>query len=144
MWWFKEAPDWTLFLVAPALAFGLAIWLRADWRSRDMLVMMVVASIGYLVNYWMTKATPNQTDLVAAVAAFTVGFFGNTYSRVWGGSAFPSMVVGIMLLVPNSIAAAGGLSVSSSDASDDSTQQINSAVLVSIRLVQSGIGLAGE
>ncbi|WRT69351.1 uncharacterized protein IL334_006335 [Kwoniella shivajii] len=58
------------------------------------------------------------------------------------------MVVGILLEVPNAIAAAGGLSASSgtSSSSDssgsESSEDINAAVVVSIRMVQVGIGLA--
>jgi len=64
---------------------------------------------------------------------------GNLYSRLGGGSAFPSMVAGILLQVPNAIAAAGGLSA---DSDTDNPQGINTAVLVSIRMIQVGIGLA--
>lgn len=50
------------------------------------------------------------------------------------------MVVGILLQVPNAIAAAGGLNASDSD--DSNQQGINAAVVISIRMVQVGIGLA--
>jgi hypothetical protein len=49
------------------------------------------------------------------------------------------MVCGILLQVPNAIAAAGGLSA---DSDTDNPQGINTAVLVSIRMIQVGIGLA--
>jgi hypothetical protein len=52
------------------------------------------------------------------------------------------MVVGILLEVPNVIAAAGGLSISSSEGASSSS--ISSAVLIAIRMVQTAIGLAGE
>lgn len=96
----------------------------------------------------------DQPNITSAVAAFTVGYvahrwlylqlltisvLGNLYSRLGGGSAFPSMVVGILLQVPNAIAAAGGLSA---DSDTDNPQGINTAVLVSIRMIQVGIGLA--
>jgi hypothetical protein len=63
------------------------------------------------------------------------------YSRMAGGSAFPSMVVGVLLLVPNAIAAAGGLSSASDDDESTNNSSINSSVIVSIRMVQTGIGL---
>lgn len=56
--------------------------------------------------------------------------------------AFPCMVTGILLLVPNSIAAAGGLSMSSSDDSQGQGQ-LSSTVLIAVRMVQTSIGLAG-
>jgi len=75
---------------------------------------------------------PQSTMLIISV-------LGNLYSRLGGGSAFPSMVSGILLQVPNAIAAAGGLSA---DSDTDNPQGINTAVLVSIRMIQVGIGLA--
>lgn len=51
------------------------------------------------------------------------------------------MVVGILLQVPNAIAAAGGLNAST-DSGDGNQQGINTAVVISIRMVQVGIGLA--
>ncbi|WVQ96347.1 hypothetical protein IAU59_003452 [Kwoniella sp. CBS 9459] len=150
-WWYTEPSDWWLFLLVPLFAFSLAVWFRADYRSMDMLVMVIVACAGYVVNFFLTDQI-DQSNVVSAVSAFTLGILGNLYSRLGGGSAFPSMVVGILLLVPNAIAAAGGLSASSSGSSsqDDasnvsgssSSSEINAAVVVSIRMVQVGIGLA--
>lgn len=137
-WWYKSVPDWWLFILVPAFAYALAIWNRADWRSKDMLVMVTVASLGYVVNYFVKEHLPDRSDVVSACAAFTIGLLGNIYSRIGGGSAFPSMVVGILLEVPNVIAAAGGLSISSSD----SSTSISNAVLIAIRMVQTAIGLA--
>jgi uncharacterized membrane protein YjjB (DUF3815 family) len=53
----------------------------------------------------------------------TVSLLGNLYSRLGKGSAFPSMVVGILLLVPNGIAAAGGLSAGSASTSSGSSSE---------------------
>ncbi|WVF68805.1 hypothetical protein IAT40_003577 [Kwoniella sp. CBS 6097] len=150
-WWYTEPSDWWLFLLVPLFAFSLAVWFRADYRSKDMLVMVIVACAGYVVNFFLTDQI-DQSNVVSAVSAFTLGILGNLYSRLGGGSAFPSMVVGILLLVPNAIAAAGGLSASSSGSSSQdnasnmsggsSSSEINAAVVVSIRMVQVGIGLA--
>ncbi len=54
-WWYKSVPDWWLFILVPAFAYALAIWNRADWRSKDMLVMVTVASLGYVVNYFVKE-----------------------------------------------------------------------------------------
>ncbi|WWC93162.1 uncharacterized protein L201_008130 [Kwoniella dendrophila CBS 6074] len=146
-WWYKEVSDWWLFLLVPMFAFSLAVWFRADCRSKDIFVMVIVACAGYVVNFYLSQQL-DQTNVVSAVSAFTLGILGNLYSRLGGGSAFPSMVVGILLIVPNAIAAAGGLSSSgssedsSSGSSGSSSEDINAAVIVSIRMVQVGIGLA--
>lgn len=149
LWYYETLPSWTLLFLVPIFAAALAVWFRADWRSKDMGVMIVVASIGYVVAYFIKEALPNRTDVQSAVAAFAIGLAGNIYSRLAGGSAFPSMVVGILLEVPNSIAAAGGLSISSSSSSSASTtsvagtdQSISSTVIIAIRMIQTAIGLA--
>ncbi|WVQ74265.1 hypothetical protein IAR50_003862 [Cryptococcus sp. DSM 104548] len=139
-WWYTEPNDWWLLLLVPIFAYSLAIWFRADWKSKDTLVMVVVACAGYVVNFFLSQQV-EETNVVSAVSAFAIGVFGNLYSRLGRGSAFPSMVVGILLVVPNAIAAAGGLG-SSSSGDSNTTEEINTAVIVSIRMVQVGIGLA--
>nr|KIR47402.1 hypothetical protein I312_03163 [Cryptococcus bacillisporus CA1280] len=130
--------DWWLFLLVPIFAFSLAVWFRADWRSKDIVVMVFVACAGYVVNYFLSGQI-SQINVTSAVSAFAVGVLGNLYSRLGRGSAFPSMVCGILLLVPNAIAAAGGLGTSSSDQSDSTNsnneQEINTAIIVSIRMI---------
>lgn len=147
LWYYETLPSWTLLFLVPIFAAALAVWFRADWRSRDMGVMIVVASIGYVVAFFIKEALPSRTDVQSAVAAFAIGLAGNIYSRLAGGSAFPSMVVGILLEVPNSIAAAGGLSISSSSSSSTTSvagtdQSISSTVVIAIRMIQTAIGLA--
>ena len=159
--------DWWLFLLVPVFAASLGIWFRADWRSRDLIVMVVVGSAGYVVSFFLDTVSNRNLDarimLIARYSinrtlplrsrhlqsgtslsdapmyVLTTSVLGNLYSRLGGGSAFPSMVSGILLQVPNAIAAAGGLSA---DSDTDNPQGINTAVLVSIRMIQVGIGLA--
>jgi uncharacterized membrane protein YjjB (DUF3815 family) len=86
------------------------------------------------------QLSPSGKTFSLLQSTFLIGsVLGNLYSRLGGGSAFPSMVCGILLQVPNAIAAAGGLSA---DSDTDNPQGINTAVLVSIRMIQVGIGLA--
>jgi hypothetical protein len=49
------ANDYWLFLLVPLFAYSLAIWFKADWRSRDIFVMVFVASAGYAVNFFVEK-----------------------------------------------------------------------------------------
>jgi hypothetical protein len=99
-WWYITLPAWTLFFMVPILAFGLGIWFRADYRSRDMAVMVIVASAGYCVYYFVKQVSlsvtcrsppsdvyslqqlPNQTDIVSAVGAFVIGLACLTRSYV--------------------------------------------------------------
>lgn len=43
---------------------------------------------------------PGRTDIISAAGAFVIGLLGNAYSRVVGGTAFTSMVTGVLFLVP--------------------------------------------
>lgn len=57
------ANDWWLFLLVPLFAASLGVWFRADYRSRDLLVMVVVASAGYAVSFFLgnvSDITPGQ------------------------------------------------------------------------------------
>ena len=53
MWWYNEVSDWWLFLLVPIFAASLGIWFRADWRSRDMVVMVFVGCAGYAVSFFL-------------------------------------------------------------------------------------------
>jgi hypothetical protein len=66
-WWYNEGTsvpwdterclpivnDWWLFLLVPMFAASLGIWFRADYRSRDMIVMVIVGSAGYAVSFFL-------------------------------------------------------------------------------------------
>lgn len=54
-WWYNAPSDWWLFLLVPIFAYSLAIWNRADWRSRDILVMVFVASGGFVANFFVSQ-----------------------------------------------------------------------------------------
>jgi len=72
MWWYNEVSDWWLFLLVPIFAASLGIWFRADWRSRDMVVMVFVGCAGYAVSFFLDTQL-DQPNVTSAVAAFTVG-----------------------------------------------------------------------
>lgn len=75
--------------MVPVFAYSLAIWFRADWRSRDIVVMVIVASAGYAVNFFVSAVSPeswsgyqylpfaqqlDESNVSAAAAAFTIGW----------------------------------------------------------------------
>ncbi|WRT69350.1 uncharacterized protein IL334_006334 [Kwoniella shivajii] len=71
-WWYTEPNDYWLFLLVPAFAFSLGVWFRADCRSKDMVVMVLVACAGYVVNFFLSQHL-DQSNVVSAVSAFTIG-----------------------------------------------------------------------
>lgn len=78
---------------------------QQHWWSRQMIVMVSIACVSFtftrLANsFWGLE---NHPDYVALIGSFSVGLFGNLYSRKFGGTAFTSMLTGILLLVPVSL-----------------------------------------
>ena len=63
---------------------------KTDLRSRS----------SYTANRLAGLVLPGRPDLVSAAGAFTIGILGNLYSRVAHGTAFTSMVTGVLFLVP--------------------------------------------
>lgn len=59
-WWYNPPPDWSLFIIVPVFAFSLALWFGQDWKSRDMVVSTLVASLGYLVNYFVKPVSRHK------------------------------------------------------------------------------------
>lgn len=62
--------------------------------------MVVISCFSYAANKVADHFIFNRSDVVSAIGAFAVGFLGNVYSRKMGGTAFTSMVTGVLFLVP--------------------------------------------
>ena len=79
-----------------------------DWQT---LVMIGIACVSFaltrIANVKLGLA--NHPDYVAFIGSFVIGILGNMYSRKWGGTAFNVMLTAVLLLVPDGLAAAGGL-----------------------------------
>ena len=65
--------------------------------------MVVISCCSYATNKVANHYIFNRSDIVSAIGAFTVGLLGNIYSRKMGGTAFTSMVTGVLFLVPVSV-----------------------------------------
>lgn len=62
--------------------------------------MVLFSCASYAANTASNRYLPDRGDIVSAVGAVVIGTLGNTYSRVFGGTAFTSMVTGVLFLVP--------------------------------------------
>lgn len=62
--------------------------------------MVLFSCCSYAANKATNIALPDRPDVVAAAGAFVIGCLGNIYSRVVRGTAFTSMVTGVLFLVP--------------------------------------------
>lgn len=137
-WWRQSVnPLWSILLV-PLFSFFLSLWnLQPIW-TKQMPVMVTIACIGWVCNYFANKFIFDRSDVVSFLGAFVIGLLGNMYSRIFKGTAFTSMVTGVLFLVPSGIAAAGGLAMTYHSASGDS---YSNGLVIGFRMVQVAIGI---
>ncbi len=98
----QPVPWWSLFVLVPSFAFFASMNNQQHWWSKQMFVMVLIACVSFtftrLANtYW---GLSNHPDYVSLIGSWFVGVLGNAYSRRFGGTAFTSMLTGILLLVP--------------------------------------------
>jgi len=65
--------------------------------------MVAFSCCSYAANKAASVVLPGRSDIVSAAGALVIGLLGNVYSRVVGGTAFTSMVTGVLFLVPVSL-----------------------------------------
>ncbi|POV94419.1 hypothetical protein PSTT_16861, partial [Puccinia striiformis] len=137
-WWRQPAsPYWSILLV-PMFSFFLSLWnLKPIW-TKQMPVMVIISCIGWVCNYFAKKLIFDRSDSVSFFGAFMIGLLGNMYSRLFEGTAFTSMVTGVLFLVPSGITAAGGLAMTYHSNSGDS---YSNGLIIGFRMVQVAIGI---
>lgn len=116
--------------------------------------MVVFACLAFTSNKLGNIFLPDNGDLVSAIGALIIGLLGNFYSRIVRGTAFTSMVTGVLFLVPvrgsivpclppslsflqSGIAQGGGLI----DTDPSSAEQYSSGFSLAIRMIRVAIGI---
>ena len=106
-WYLRSLPFWAQFLIVPVfsmLSFLTNLQPTSDSKSRrNLLVMVIISCASFATNKVANKYIFNHSDVVSAIGAFTIGILGNIWARSSGGSAFTSMVTGVLFLVPVSM-----------------------------------------
>lgn len=74
-----------------------------------MLVMLAIAFIGYIVNFFSAKKFPSSAQISNTLGALAVGVLGNLYSRMRHGLAAAALLPAIFVQVPSGLAAGGSL-----------------------------------
>lgn len=145
--------DWWRVLFVPMFTVGLALVNQAHWKQIP--VMVVISSAGYVVTYFSNKRLQSASELTSAIGAFVIGILGNMYSRVGHGLAFAAMLPAIFVQVPSGLAAQGSLiqgiitanNIVSTTASKDSPQPDGGSASMGtignlgITMVQVSIGI---
>lgn len=99
-WWRQALPWWTLFFLVPIYSTCSSLSNLQYWRSPQLPIMVLFSCCAYAANRAASIVLPGRTDIVSAAGAFVIGSLGNIYSRVVRGTAFTSMVTGVLFLVP--------------------------------------------
>ncbi|RFU33321.1 hypothetical protein B7463_g3006, partial [Scytalidium lignicola] len=95
------------WLFVPPFALCLAIINQAKWKQTP--VMLFIAFVGYVVNFFSTKAFPSSAQISNTLGALAVGVLGNLYSRMRHGVAAAALLPAIFVQVPSGLAASGSL-----------------------------------
>jgi hypothetical protein len=99
-WFLQPFPIWTVFIIVPLFSFLSSLQNLQPLRSKQLPIMVFISCAAYTANRVANHYIFNRSDVVSAIGAFTVGVMGNIYSRRMGGTAFTSMVTGVLFLVP--------------------------------------------
>ncbi|KAF8076533.1 hypothetical protein FPV67DRAFT_1558984 [Lyophyllum atratum] len=108
-WYLQGFPSWTVYIIVPIFSTLSSLANLQPLRSKQLPVMVVISCASYASNKVANHYIFNRSDVVSAIGAFTVGLLGNIYSRKMGGTAFTSMVTGVLFLVPSGLSQAGGI-----------------------------------
>ncbi|KAK2758949.1 hypothetical protein FQN54_003047 [Arachnomyces sp. PD_36] len=114
------------FPFVPLFALCLIMVNQAKWKQTP--VMIAIAFVGYLVNFFSAKRFPSNIQIANALGAFAVGLLGNLYSRLGHGLAAAAILPAIFVQVPSGLAASGSL-VSGIQSADSITQHGSGGII---------------
>jgi len=124
--------------------YSLFLSLRnhAPWYRKELFLLIVISSCGWVTNHFTSTKFPNQSDVSAAVGAFAVGIIANIYGRFFKGNAFIVMITGILFQLPSGLGNGGLLTFASQQTSgSSSTTSYLSGFQTALQLVSVSIGL---
>ena len=76
----NPSSGYLVFLSVPCFTLCLCVINQAKWKQTP--VMLVIAFVGYLINYFSSKRFPGNTQVSQTLAAFAIGLMANLYSRL--------------------------------------------------------------
>ncbi|OKL62169.1 hypothetical protein UA08_02167 [Talaromyces atroroseus] len=106
---------------------AMTIWIVVlnQGKFKQAPVMMIIAFIGYVVNYFSTKRVGSNSQVANTLGAFVIGVMGNLYSRLWHGHAATAILPAIFVLVPSGLASSGSL-ISGVQSADEIRRNVTS------------------
>ena len=119
----SQMPIWWKFMFVPLFTYCICVLGQA--KKKQMPFMIVIAFIGYIVNYFSALRFPTNAQIANTFGALAVGILGNLYSRLRHGLAATALIPAIYVQVPSGLAASGSL-VSGITSANQITNQSNS------------------
>ncbi|KAJ6506708.1 hypothetical protein C8R45DRAFT_1050936 [Mycena sanguinolenta] len=139
--WYQRTPSlYWAFLTVPAYSLFLSMRNQAPWRNWEMFLIIGISCIGWVTNHFSGLKFKGQSDIIAAVGAFTVGFVANVYARLFSGNAFVIMITGILFQLPSGLGKGGLLTYASETTTGNSTSYL-SGFQTALQLISVAIGL---
>ncbi|TBU49962.1 DUF1212-domain-containing protein [Dichomitus squalens] len=135
--WRQPFPWWTMLFLVPIYSIFSSIANLQAIRSIQLLIMVAFSCVAYAANRTANYLISDRSDIVSASGAFVISLCGNAYSRIVGGTAFTSMVTGVLFLVPSAIGNGGGLIQPYSS----SAARYSGSFELGIRMIQVAIGV---
>lgn len=90
-----------LFALAPLFVLCLATLNGQGWRDwRRLLVIVTFGCCSFAANKVFNMWIYDRGDVVSAIGATVVGILGTIYGHYSEGDALPSMIPGILVLLP--------------------------------------------
>jgi uncharacterized membrane protein YjjB (DUF3815 family) len=90
-----------LFALAPLFVLCLATLNGQGWRDwRRLLVIVIFGCCSFAANKVFNMWIYDRGDVVSAIGATVVGILGTIYGHYSEGDALPSMIPGILVLLP--------------------------------------------
>lgn len=127
--------------------FSLCLGLINQAKLLQLPIMILIASTGYVGNYFAGLHFKEVTEFTASIGAFIVGILGNLYSRLGKGLAVAAMLPAIFVQVPSGIASQSSLlsGVQSADKITDGSgksQSSGDTLSFGSTMVQVSIGIS--
>ncbi|KAI0347819.1 DUF1212-domain-containing protein [Trametopsis cervina] len=136
-WYRQQFPWWTLLFLVPLYATCSSVANLQRVRSVQLPVMVLFSCASYATTKIITAYVTDHVAVVSAFGAIVVGLCGNIWSRLGGGTAFTSMITGVLFLVPSAIGSGGGLISNYRTAA----QQYSDTFQLGLRMIQVASGV---
>jgi uncharacterized membrane protein (DUF4010 family) len=99
-WYRQPFPWWTMFFLVPLYSACSSLSNLQSFRSSRLPIMIIFSCCSYTANKVSNWFLSDKGALAPAAGALVIGLLGNMYSRWSRGTAFTSMVTGVLFLVP--------------------------------------------